>query len=197
MAVVGITGGIGSGKSAATDHFASLGVTVVDADLAARVIMRQGGSALAAVAAHFGDDILLADGSLDRPALRARVFADPAQRLWLERLTHPLIGQQIVTELQASRSVYSILASPLLLETSQKELCDCVVVVDVAESVQLQRTMARDGNDEQQVQRIMAAQMSRSERLALADEVLDNSGSPAQLQTAVEQMHRRFLHRFS
>ncbi|MCB1677154.1 MAG: dephospho-CoA kinase [Halioglobus sp.] len=191
--VVGVTGGIGSGKSAVTQRFEQLGVAVVDADVAARTVVEPGGEALAAIAAHFGSGILLADGSLDRAALRRRVFADDAARRWLEQLTHPLIGREIREQLAAATSAYVILSSPLLLETSQKDLVDCVVVVDVAPQVQLQRTMARDANDEAQVRRIMAAQMQRDERLQLADIVIDNSRSLAELDALVNELHREFL----
>ena len=191
--VVGITGGIGSGKSAVTRCFEEHGITVVDADLVARVIVEPGKPALAEIAAHFGPGVIQADGTLDRPALRSRVFADESQRLWLERLTHPLIGEEIVNRISASRSPYTILSSPLLLDTSQHTLVDCVVVVDAPESVQLQRTMQREGNDEAQVKRIMAAQLTRAQRLERADIVLDNSGSLEDLAQAVEELHKEFL----
>lgn len=191
--VVGITGGIGSGKSAVTERFEKLGITVVDADLAARVVVEPGRPALAAIAEHFGGEIIQADGSLDRAALRQRVFADEAERLWLEQLTHPLIGREILEQMEASGSPYTILSSPLLLETSQRELADCVVVVDVPESIQLERTIQRDSNDEAQVRRIMAAQMGRDERLEKADIVIDNSRSLAELDDAVDELHKEFL----
>ena len=191
--IVGVTGGIGSGKSAVTERFAALGITVVDADLAARVVVEPGGPALDSIARHFGQDIIQPDGTLDRAALRQRVFANDSERQWLERLTHPLIGREIRHQLAASRSPYTILSSPLLLETSQKDLTDCVVVVDVPEAVQLQRTMQRDANDEDQVRRIMAAQMPRDDRLLLADIVIDNSRSLAQLDEVVAELHKEFL----
>lgn len=193
---IGITGGIGSGKSAVTDRFAQRDITVVDADLAARVVVEPGRPALQAIAAHFGAGILQADGSLDRAALRRIVFADPAQRQWLEQLTHPLIGEEIRAQLAASRSPYTILSSPLLLESgSQRELADLIVVVDVPEETQLARTIDRDANDEAQVRRIMAAQLSRDERLALADIVVDNSGPLAALDDIVAELHKEFLQR--
>ena len=191
--IVGITGGIGSGKSAVTERFEQLGITVVDADLAARVIVETGKPALTAIAAHFGQDILQADGTLDRAALRQRVFADEDERRWLEQLTHPLIGQEIVDQIAAATSPYTILSSPLLLETSQKALVDCVVVVDVPEETQLQRTMQRDANAEAQVKRIMAAQMRREDRLERADIVIDNSRSLEELDSLVEELHKEFL----
>ena len=176
---VGITGGIGSGKSAVTRRFEQHGITVVDADLAARVVVEPGKSALDAIAEHFGQALIQANGTLDRAALRQRVFADDKERLWLEQLTHPLIAQEILDQLAAARSPYTILSSPLLLETSQKDLVDCVVVVDVPEETQLARTIARDNNDADQVKRIMAAQMQREDRLGQADIVIDNSRARA------------------
>ena len=193
--VVGVTGGIGSGKSAVTERFQRLGITVVDADLAARIVVEPGGSALAAIAEHFGADILQADGTLNRAALRQRVFANQAERLWLERLTHPLLGQELRRQLAASGSAYTILSSPLLLEGQQKELVDCVVVVDVPEELQLQRATARDANSEEQIRRIMAAQLPRAQRRELADIVIDNSGSLAELDEQVQELHREFLQR--
>ncbi len=193
--IVGITGGIGSGKSAVTARFEALGITVVDADLAARVVVESGRPALAAIAEHFGADLIQSDGTLDRAALRALVFADKEQRLWLEQLTHPLIGQEIRDRIAASESPYTILSSPLLLETSQKDMVDIVAVVDVPEEVQLERTMSRDANDEAQVRRIMAAQIPRAERLAQADIVIDNSAPLSALDETVAELHKEFLQR--
>lgn len=193
--VVGVTGGIGSGKSAVTGRFAARGIDVVDADVAARVVVEPGRPALAAIAEHYGRDILRGDGSLDRAALRQRVFSDPEERRWLEALTHPLIADEIRAQLAASTSPYTILVSPLLLETAQRELAEVVVVVDVPEAIQVQRTMARDTNDEAQVRRIIAAQMPRRERLALADIVIDNSRPLYELDGVVEELHREFLAR--
>ena len=191
--VLGVTGGIGSGKTAATDHFQALGIAVVDADLAARAIMEPGGAALAAVAERFGDDILLADGHLDRAALRRIVFEEPEQRQWLEQLTHPLIGEEVAKRIGGARSDYAVLASPLLLEGGQRSLCDRVLVIDAPESLQIQRTTARDGNTEEQVRRIMAAQMGRKERLALADHVIVNDGGLDDLHRQVEAVHAEIL----
>ena len=191
--VIGVTGGIGSGKSAVTRCFEALGIAVVDADVAARVVVEPGGAALAAIAEHFGKDIITPDGALDRAALRQRVFSDADERLWLEKLTHPLIGEEIRRQLIAASSPYAILSSPLLLETSQKELVDCVVVVDVPEEVQLQRAAQRDANSEEQIRRIMAAQMQREQRLELADIVIDNSRPLAELDGVVGELHKEFL----
>jgi len=191
--VVGVTGGIGSGKSAVTRRLEQHGITVVDADVVARIVVEPGKPALRQIAEHFGADILQADGTLDRAALRARVFQNESERRWLERLTHPLIGQEIVDQISASRSPYTVLSSPLLLDTSQKALVECVVVVDVPEALQIARTAQRDNNDEAQVKRIMAAQLNREARLALADIVIDNSGSLEDLNLQVDELHKEFL----
>ena len=191
--ILGLTGGIGSGKSAAAAHFVQLGIDLVNADQAARWVVEPGRPALAQIAAHFGADILQADGSLDRAALRARVFQDAEQRRWLERLLHPLIRQEIIEVLARATSPYAILESPLLIESGQSQLCQRVLVIDVPEAVQISRTVSRDGNDEAQVRAIMAAQASRSERLAKADDVIVNDRDLAWLQQEVERLHRFYL----
>jgi len=193
MLVIGLTGGIGSGKSTVGKLFAELGIELVDADQLAREVVAPHSPALKEIAGHFGEGLLLADGNLDRAALRKTVFADPAQRRWLEQLLHPLIGELLTTRLNACRSPYCILESPLLLETSQHELVDRVLVVDVSEATQLQRALLRDGSDEATIKGIIAAQMPRSERLAKADEILDNEGSPAQLLPRIKELHDKFL----
>jgi dephospho-CoA kinase len=192
---VGVTGGIGSGKSALTDRLEAFGITVVDADQVARVVVEPGRSALTAIAEHFGGQILLPDGNLDRAALRQRVFADEAQRLWLEALLHPLIRRELRARLKAAVSPYVVLSSPLLLETDQDQLVDLVVVVDVPEALQLERAMARDGNSEAQIRRIMQAQMPRDQRLSKADFVIDNSATLAQLEARAATLHRDILAR--
>ena len=148
MFVVGLTGGIGSGKTAVSDRFATRGITIVDADIAARVVVEPGQPALTSIAEHFGEDILTANGELDRAALRAKVFADPDERVWLEALLHPRISECIGEQLAAAKSAYAVLVSPLLFETNQIRFTNRVLVVDVPEELQLERTMARDDNDE-------------------------------------------------
>lgn len=191
--IVGVTGGIGSGKSAVTAMLEELGITVVDADLASRIIVEPGKPALEAIAKYFGAEYLLPNGSLDRALLRSRVFSDESARLWLEQLTHPLIGEEIQRQLHNSKSAYTVLSSPLLLETHQKEMTDCIVVVDVPESLQVERTVKRDNNEAAQIERIMAAQMSRSERLKHADFIIDNSKSLSSLREEVAQLHQNLL----
>jgi dephospho-CoA kinase len=193
MFVVGITGGIGSGKSAVSDRFKRLGIKVVDADIASREVVKSGQPALRAISEHFGADLIQADGSLDRARLRARVFAEPSERVWLERLLHPLINEYIRRELTAADSQYAILVSPLLVETGQSRFTHRILVVDVPEEVQLARTMARDSNDATQVKAIMAAQASRDARLAIADDVIRNDSGFDALDKAVAELHQRYL----
>ena len=193
--VVGITGGIGSGKSAVTDYLETKGITVVDADKVARVVVEPGTSGLAAIAEHFGRDILLPDGTLDRAALRKIVFDEPDERKVLEGITHPRIREEIARQLSEAGSPYVVLASPLLLESGQSSFADYVVVVDVPESVQLSRTMTRDDNSEQLVKSIMAVQLDRETRLARSDTSISNEGTLEELHTRVDALHTDLLRR--
>ena len=193
MFVVGITGGIGSGKSAVTDHLETLGITVVDADKVARVVVEPGTSGLAAIAQHFGHDILLPTGGLDRAALRKIVFDNPSERKILEGITHPRIRDEITRQLSEATSAYVVLSSPLLLESGQSTFADYVVVVDVPEAVQLTRTMSRDDNSEQLVKQIMAAQLDRETRLSRGDTAITNNESLEALHEKVEALHVELL----
>ena len=195
MFVVGITGGIGSGKSAVTDHLETLGVTVVDADKVARVVVEPGTNGLTAIAEHFGKDILLADGDLDRAALRKIVFDNPDERKVLEGITHPRIRNEIARQLSQATSPYVVLSSPLLLESGQNTFADYVVVVDVPEEVQLRRTMARDDNSEALVKQIMAAQLDRQTRLSRADTSITNDATLEVLYQRVDVLHEELLAR--
>ena len=195
MFVVGITGGIGSGKSAVTDHLEVLGITVVDADKVARVVVEPGTNGLTAIAEHFGKDILLADGDLDRAALRKIVFDNPDERKVLEGITHPRIRDEIARQLSQATSPYVVLSSPLLLESGQNTFADYVVVVDVPEEVQLRRTMARDDNSEALVKQIMAAQLDRQTRLSRADTSITNDATLEVLYQRVDVLHEELLAR--
>ena len=193
MFVVGITGGIGSGKSAVTDHLETMGITVVDADKVARVVVEPGTSGLTAISNHFGEEILLADGGLDRAALRKIVFDNPDERKVLEGITHPRMRNEILRQLSEANSPYVVLSSPLLLESGQNKFADYIVVVDVPEEVQLRRTMARDGNSETLVKQIMAAQLDRQTRLAGADTSITNDATLEALYERVEILHKELL----
>lgn len=191
--ILGLTGGIGSGKSAVAAHFMHMGIDLVNADQAARWVVEPGRPALAHIAEHFGAHILQPDGTLDRAALRARIFQDAEERRWLERLLHPLIRQEIIDVLARATSPYAILESPLLIESGQYRLCQRVLVIDVPEALQVSRTISRDGNDEAQVRAIIAAQASREERLKHADDVIVNDRDLAWLRQEVERLHHLYL----
>ncbi len=191
--IIGLTGGIGSGKSAVSACFEKLGIAVIDADVAARVVVEPGTPGLAQIAEHFGPGVIDANGALDRAALRRIVFEDAAERRWLESVLHPRIGEEIRRGLREASSPYAILASPLLLEARQDVLAHRVLVVDVSEDTQVARTMQRDNNSGEQVRAIIAAQIGRAERLARADDVIENNGSLEDLEPKVLALHRRYL----
>ena len=191
--IIGLTGGIGSGKTAVSDCFAALGIDIVDADLASRVVVQKGKPCLYEIAQHFGEDILTNEAELDRAKLREIIFKSEDEKDWLESLLHPAIANQIKDELEASKSPYAILVSPLLLETNQKDLCSKVLVVDVSLETQVERTLKRDGVSEDQVRAIIKAQIARDDRLKLADEVILNDGSLEDLDLAVKVLHKKFL----
>lgn len=191
--ILGLTGGIGSGKSAVAEQFASLGVHMVDADQAARWVVEPGRPALRQIAQHFGDGVLLPTGELNRAALRERIFADPAERQWLERLLHPLIRSEIADHLARADSPYAIMVSPLLIESGQYRTVDRVLVVDVPEVLQIARTVARDQASEEQVRAILKVQAAREERLRHADDALVNDRDLSWLRSEVERLHHFYL----
>lgn len=191
--IIGLTGGIGSGKSEVSRRFEKLGIKVVDADVVAREVVNIGSVALSAISAHFGQDILNADGSLNRAQLRSRIFENPNEKRWLENLLHPIIRKEIVTQLARSKTPYTILSSPLLLETKQDELVDRVLVIDATEDMQIERASARDANNKDQIQKIMAAQISRTERRNKADDIIENHGDLNELDLAVKKLHAFYL----
>ena len=197
MLRVGITGGIGSGKTALTDWLAKKGIVIVDADLASRVIVAPGQPALAEIAKTFGSEFIQADGQLDRAALRALVFTDDSKRQQLEAITHPRIREELARQMNAADSAYVVLSSPLLLESGQSSMVDLSVVVDVPEDTQIERTMARDDNSQALVEGIMAAQLDRDTRIARADIVIDNSGTLDALYERGEVLHQTLLARAS
>tara|TARA_X000000368_G_scaffold408951_1_gene390236 strand:- start:433 stop:1017 length:585 start_codon:yes stop_codon:yes gene_type:complete len=191
--IIGLTGGIGSGKTAVSDSFEALGIDVVDADLASRVVVQKGKPCLLKIAQHFGEDILTKEAELDRAKLREIIFKSEEEKNWLESLLHPAIANQIQDELNASKSPYTILVSPLLLETNQKDFCSKVLAVDVPVETQVERTLKRDGVSKEQVQAIINSQISRNDRLNLADEVIVNDGTLEDLEIAVKILHEKFL----
>ena len=193
MFIVGLTGGIGSGKSAATKKFLSLDINIVDADDASRTVVQKGRSALAQIEEHFGKDILTNEGTLDRSKLRKIILSDLKEKRWLESLLHPKIGEQINKELAESSSPYTVFVAPLLLETNSHLKCSRILVVDVPMEIQIERTILRDKVSEDHVKRIIAAQMNREERLKKADDVLLNSGTIQELEDKLVKFHKKYL----
>ena len=195
--VVGLTGGIGSGKSTIAELFAELGVPVIDADLVARQVVEKGSPLLAEIAAHFGPEILLEDGALNRAALREKIFANETQKHWLNQLLHPAIRTEMLNQLAQQRAPYCIFMVPLLIENKLTALCQRVLVVDVSEQTQLTRASQRDNNQLALIKNIMQSQVSRSERLQHADDVINNdadlSESLPQLKQKVLDLHHHYL----
>jgi len=191
--IIGLTGGIGSGKSTVAEAFRQHGINTVDADSASRAVVEPGMPALESIGQHFGANILQQDGCLDRAALRSIVFSDPQQKAWLESLLHPLIREWIIQQLQTSSGPYVVLESPLLFETDQHQLADTVVLVDIPEELQIERASARDSNLADQIKRIIDSQMPRQEKLSRADIVFDNSQPLETVASRVADLHNQFL----
>ena len=190
---IGLTGGIASGKSTVADMFADLGVPIIDTDVIARQVVEPGRPALAEIRAAFGDHVFRPDGTLDRQALRAVVFADPAKRKALEGMLHPRIRAEAARQSVAADGPYQIVVVPLLAESPMRREMDRILVVDCSEDVQLARLLARDNETEQQARRIMASQASRAERLRIADDVIRNDGDRADTERQVRGLHRRYM----
>ncbi len=191
--LIGLTGGVASGKSAVAAGFAARGVPVIDADQLAREVVEPGQPALAAIVAAFGAEYLRPDGSLDRRRLRDLVFADPTRRRQLEAIVHPAVRAAEQRHLAGLASPYVVVSIPLLAETGQRARFDRVLVVDCPEELQKSRLMARDGIGREQAEAMLAAQATRAERLAIGDDVIDNSGPRAALDPAIERLHRQYL----
>jgi dephospho-CoA kinase len=193
---VGLTGGIACGKSTVANLFAALGVPIVDTDLLAREVVAPGSPLLAEIARHFGtlglEGVLQKDGSLDRAQLRTLVFANPAERQWLEQLTHPAIRDLTDQRCASATGPYVIVAIPLLVETQGAARFDRVLVVDCDPQVQLARLQARDGSTRAEAERMLAAQVTREQRLAVANDVILNNGDIAELRAQVEKLHRQY-----
>jgi len=194
--VVGLTGGIGSGKSTVADLFVAAGAALVDTDRIAHELTAPGGAALPALRTALGDAVMASDGGLDRALMRQRAFADAGVRKVLEGILHPLIRQISAERCLAATAPYVILAVPLLVESGAwRERCDRVLVVDCPEALQIERVMARSGLAEPAVRAILAAQATREQRLAVADDVIDNSGEVGALEKRVLELHRTYLGR--
>ncbi|MCL6232206.1 dephospho-CoA kinase [Acinetobacter amyesii] len=191
--VLGLTGGIGSGKSAASNWFELQGIQVVDADIVAREVVEPGQPALIQIQQQFGDWILLANGELNRRALREHIFKDPTARQALEAITHPAIRQSIIQQLNEATSPYVILVSPLLFETNQHELTNHTLLIDATEQLQIQRASQRDGQTIEQIQKIIHVQMSRQEKQKIADDIVLNDGHLDHLYAQLRPLHLKYL----
>jgi len=190
---IGLTGGIASGKSTVANLFAALGVPIVDTDLLSREVVAPGSPLLSQITDHFGEQVRESDGGLNRQELRKRIFADPEQRKWLEALLHPAIRELTDARCEAATGPYVIVAIPLLVETAGKARFDRVLVVDCEPEIQLARLIARDGTGRDEAARTLAAQATRGERLAVADDVIHNDGDIARLRDQVEKLHRQYV----
>jgi dephospho-CoA kinase len=189
---VALTGGIASGKSTVADLFAAFGVPVIDTDVIAREVVEPGQPALAAVVAAFGPGVLGSDGRLDRRRLRERIFTDADARLRLNAILHPAIRAEMERQSRAAGGAYQILVIPLLADGGRRDHVDRVLLVDVPEALQLERLMWRDGVSREQAQASLDAQATRAQRLAIADDVLRNSGQPDELRATVAELHDRY-----
>lgn len=193
--ILGLTGGIGSGKSAASQWFEQHGIVVVDADVVAREIVEVGQPALLEIQQAFGDWVLQKDGTLNRRALREHIFQSNDARRILESITHPAIRQSIIQQLQDAQSPYVILVSPLLFETNQHELTDHTLLIDASIELQIQRAAQRDGQNIEQIHRIIAAQMPREQKQQLADDIVLNDGHLEHLYAHLQPLHEQYLQR--
>ncbi|WP_409308157.1 dephospho-CoA kinase [Pectobacterium sp. B1J-3] len=191
--IVALTGGIGSGKSTVANEFTKLGVPIIDADVIARQVVEPDTPALQAITYRFGDNILNADGSLNRSALRQKIFSSPEEKRWLNNLLHPLIHAETLRQFQTADGPYLLWVVPLLVENGLQQKAQRVLVVDVSRNIQLERTLARDGTSREQAENILAAQATREQRLAYANDIIDNNGNQTQLASRVAELHRLYL----
>lgn len=191
--ILGLTGGIGSGKSAASQWFEKQGIAVVDADIVAREVVAKGQITLTEIEQHFGSWVLNAEGELDRRALREHIFKQPEARQALEAITHPAIRHSIIEQLHAAQSPYVILVSPLLFETNQHQLTQRTLLIDASEQLQIQRASQRDTQNIEQIKQIMAAQMPRQQKQQLADDIVLNDGQLEHLYSQLQHLHQGYL----
>ncbi|MFT2092376.1 dephospho-CoA kinase [Paraglaciecola sp. 2405UD69-4] len=191
--VIGVSGGIGSGKTTVTDCFKQFDIDVIDADVVARQVVEPGTQGLQAITEKFGPQILDKQGELNRSQLRQLIFSNAEHKNWLNNLLHPAIRTEMAKQIQDAKSSYCLLSVPLLIENKLYEMVDRVLIVDVSESQQLARTILRDKSNTEQIQAIMKSQATREQRLAFADDVIDNNGPTENLQQQVSLLHHRYL----
>lgn len=192
-AIIGLTGGIGSGKTTVANLFAQKGVCIIDADIIAREVVAPNSEGLSQIVGRFGADILTTEGALDRRALRIKIFSNPVEKTWLNQLLHPKITDRMLDDTKKIKAPYCLWVSPLLIENQLHSFCQLVLVIDVDESTQISRTQLRDGVEKEQVEKILAAQASRSNRLAYADDIIHNGGNIEALNLQVDALHDQYL----
>ncbi|MBL1386184.1 MAG: dephospho-CoA kinase [Colwellia sp.] len=192
--VLGLTGGIGCGKTAVSNMLEQLGITIVDADIIARQVVKPKSDGLNAIVRKFGQSILLTDGTLNRSALRERIFTNSADKEWLNNLLHPLIRNKIYNDLTAAKSPYVVLVAPLLFENGLDKLCNRTLLIDIPQNVQIERTASRDNVSVEQVKAIIAAQMSREDKQKQADDILNNDRALNDVNHDLLTLHKRYLH---
>ena len=192
--VIGLTGGIGSGKTTVSDQLTSYGITIVDADIVAREVVTIGTEGLGEIINRFGTQILLPDGQLDRKRLREIIFQDEDEKHWLNNLLHPLIRHSLLSQIKRATSPYCVLSAPLLFENNLQQYVNRTLLIDINQDIQIQRASQRDGVEEEQIKTIIASQMSSYDKRELADDVIDNSSLTfAELSSAVEKYHNQYL----
>ena len=192
--IIGLTGGIASGKTTVADLFQEhFNIDIVDADIVAREVVAVGSDGLRQIAEHFGEAILLEDGTLNRAKLREQIFSNPEDKTWLNALLHPMIRNKIEEGLTNIRSPYGLLVAPLLIENQMQGMADRVLIVDVPTKVQIERTMNRDNVSEEQVKAILKSQASREQRLAVADDVIKNHTKNQDLLPQITELHQKYL----
>jgi dephospho-CoA kinase len=192
MLVIGLTGGIGSGKSTVAQLFVNHGIPIIDADIIARDVTQPGNLAYLDIIKHFGNDILLSDGKLDRPKLREIIFSDSKQRLWLESCLHPLISKEMKRQIKTFSTPYCIAVIPLLLEVEFYSLINRILVVDAPEHLQIERIAARDNASKPQIEAIIKTQAKRADRIARAHDVITNEGTLTNLSQKIEKLHQKY-----
>lgn len=190
---IGLTGGIGSGKSTVANLFAEKNIAIIDADQIARQVVQPNSQATKAIAKKFGAQALLADGNLNRGFLREQIFADKALKKWVDELLHPLINQQMRQQMSAAKSAYCVIDVPLLTENNLQGLFDRVLVVDCTEGQQLERAMLRDGSNRKTIENIIEMQATRTQRHSIANDIIENTGDIDGLKCRVNQLHQQYM----
>ncbi len=192
--IIGLTGGIGSGKSTVSEQFAELGIDIVDADIVAREVVAKGTTALASIVEKFGEEILLPSGELNRAKLREYVFTNDSNKTWLNQLLHPAIRKEMTRQLEQAQSPYVLLVAPLLFENNLQSMVARVLVIDVSKDVQIERTVARDNSSPDVIKSIINSQIDRQERLKLANDVIDNSSTDKnELVKKIKSLHEKYI----